>query len=80
MQCSSTSKQKILSLIKKLERLADGMNVGPVSDGSKTESGGKTENEAVDSAGDEAMATTPPTKRAKVAKKRGLFLFFNVSV
>jgi hypothetical protein len=48
--------------VKKLERLADLMYVGI-----DTGAGEKTENEA----GDEVVVTTPPTKKAKVAKKRG---------
>lgn len=71
-QCSSTSKQQILGLVKKLERLVYMMQLGSGSDSGKTENetGG---NEVVTTVRDEPMATTSPTKKAKVVKERGLF-------
>jgi hypothetical protein len=52
----------------------------PVGSGSEI---GKTDvetgrNEAATMVSDEAISTTPPTKRAKVAKERGLFQIIQI--
>lgn len=65
------SKQKIVSLIKKLEILVNNMDAGTSSkSGSTTAKNGDEEAEA-EAPKDEEMATTAPAKKSKVVKARG---------
>jgi hypothetical protein len=63
-QSSSDAKQKLTSLIKKLEKLADKMEIG-------TNGGAKSGDEEAEAPKDEEMATTAPTKKSNPVKTRG---------